>query len=367
MAIVTVLGAGMMGSAICVPLVDRGHEVRLVGTHLDGAIIASLKASSWHPTLALELPRSIRPYALEELDEALDGVEFVGLGVSSPGVRWAAETLAPLLSRRLQRGALPGSFALFSITKGLEFEPSGLITLPDAFHGALPAPLAEILQPVAVAGPCIAGELARRVETSVVLTGRDRGAMERCRALLQNEYYHVFIDDDVLGVEACAALKNAYAMGVAFAAGAHSAAGGQPGSIARHNYESAVFAQSIYEMQQICRLLGGDPASATWLPGVGDLDVTTNGGRTGRFGAHLGRGIGRDKAIAAMQGATLECLHVLEVMRSAIASWERAGVLQEDELPLLRHMAAVALDDAPVSVPFRAFFGRSSRPEVPSP
>src|SRR5690606_16779411 len=181
---------------------------------------------------------------------------------------------------------------------------------------------------------------------------------------------------------ACAALKNAYAMGVAFAAGAHSAAGGQPGSIARHNYESAVFAQSIYEMQQICRLLGGDPASATWLPGVGalgvtpnggaaggvgDLDVTTNGGRTGRFGAHLGRGIGRDKAIAAMQGATLECLHVLEVMRSAIASWERAGVLQEDELPLLRHMAAVALDDAPVSVPFRAFFGRSSRPEVPSP
>ena len=83
MAIVTVLGAGMMGSAICVPLVDRGHEVRLVGTHLDGAIIAGLKASSWHPTLALELPRSIRPYALEELDEALDGVEFVGLGVSS--------------------------------------------------------------------------------------------------------------------------------------------------------------------------------------------------------------------------------------------------------------------------------------------
>lgn len=358
MAIVTVLGAGMMGSAICVPLVDRGHEVRLVGTHLDGAIVASLKASSWHPTLDLELPRSIRPYAIEELDDALDGAELVGLGVSSPGVRWAAETLTPPLSRRLERGSLPGSFSLFSVAKGLEFEPNGLVTLPDLFHGSLPPALAEIVQPVAVAGPCIAGELARRVETCVVLTSRDRRAAEHCRALLRNDYYHLFIDDDVLGVEACAALKNAYAMGVAFAAGAHAAAGGQPGSIARHNYESAVFAQSVYEMQKICELLGGTPASATWLPGAGDLDVTTNGGRTGRFGAHLGRGIGRQKAIAAMQGATLECLYVLEVMRSALDAWQHAGLLQDGELPLLRHMAEVALDDAPVRMPFDRFFGR---------
>ena len=43
MATFVVLGAGMMGSALCVPLVDRGHRVRLVGTHLDGEIIAAMK------------------------------------------------------------------------------------------------------------------------------------------------------------------------------------------------------------------------------------------------------------------------------------------------------------------------------------
>src|SRR5688572_22139046 len=93
--IVTVVGAGMMGSALCVPLVDRGHEVRLVGTHLDREIVASLRESGVHPKLRLELPRAIRPYFLEELGAAMAGAELVGLGVSSAGVDWAIETLRP--------------------------------------------------------------------------------------------------------------------------------------------------------------------------------------------------------------------------------------------------------------------------------
>ena len=39
MATVTIVGAGMMGSATAWPLSDNGHTVRLVGTHLDTAII----------------------------------------------------------------------------------------------------------------------------------------------------------------------------------------------------------------------------------------------------------------------------------------------------------------------------------------
>jgi glycerol-3-phosphate dehydrogenase (NAD(P)+) len=361
MAIVTVLGAGMMGSALCVPLLDRGHEIRLVGTHLDDAIIDSLRRSGHHPTLKYELPTGIAPYPFTELDDALEGAAAVALGVSSPGIPWSAQVLGPWLQRHVEAGTLGADFVLFSIAKGLEFEPGGLVTLPDAFHAALPPAVAERLQPVAVAGPCIAGELARRVETAVVLTSRDRQASERCAELLRGAYYHVFIDDDLVGVEACAALKNAYAMGIAFATGAHLAAGGQPGSVARHNAESAAFAQSVFEMARIVELLGGNPKSAYGLPGVGDLDVTTNGGRTGRFGAFLGQGMGRTRAIEAMQGATLECLYILEAMRKALEAWERHGLLRPGELPLLRHMAAVALDDAPVRLPIEAFFGAATQ------
>ena len=41
-SVITILGAGVMGSAMCLPARARGHEVRLVGTHLDTAIIDSV-------------------------------------------------------------------------------------------------------------------------------------------------------------------------------------------------------------------------------------------------------------------------------------------------------------------------------------
>ena len=59
--------------------------------------------------------------------------------------------------------------------------------------------------------------------------------------------------------------------------------------LSMHNHESAVFAQSAVEMRKIVGLVGGKPESVGWLPGAGDLDVTTNGGRTGRFGKLLGQ------------------------------------------------------------------------------
>ena len=45
MAIVTIIGAGMMGSALAFPARENGHTVRLVGTHLDREIIESAKKS----------------------------------------------------------------------------------------------------------------------------------------------------------------------------------------------------------------------------------------------------------------------------------------------------------------------------------
>jgi glycerol-3-phosphate dehydrogenase (NAD(P)+) len=347
MAIVTVLGAGMMGSALCVPLADRGHEVRLVGTHLDGEILASLKASRRHPTLGLELPEGIRPMAVGDLAAAMAGTELIALGVSSAGARWAGEHIAPFV-----RPDLP----VVMITKGLEWDGSRLSTMPEVVRSCLPEALRQRIEPAAIAGPCIAGELARRVPSCVVLTGRGRSALERIASLLRTDYYHLWLSTDVVGVEICAALKNAYAMGVALGAGMHLVRGGQPGSVAMHNVESAVFAQAVREMRLWIGLLGGDPDSAVGLAGVGDLDVTNNGGRTGRFGALLGRGLSRDEAVREMKGATLECLEILAVMREATRALTASGKLAAGALPLLDHLAAVALDGDAAALPLSRFF-----------
>ncbi|MSP26811.1 MAG: glycerol-3-phosphate dehydrogenase [Myxococcales bacterium] len=349
MAVFTVVGAGMMGSALCVPLADRGHEVRLVGTPLDRGIVESLRATGVHPGLRLALPSSVRAYFAEELAVALDGANVVGLGVSSAGLAWAGAALGPYV-----RGDVP----VFGITKGLVLEGERLVVVPDALRGYFPEAVRERVAPAAIAGPCIAGELARRVPTCVVLTGRSSEAeLGRLAALISTDYYHVFTSTDVVGTEVCAALKNAYAMGVSFGAGLHEKAGGVAGSLAAHNYESAVFAQATVEMTALVRRLGGRAETVAGLAGVGDLDVTNNGGRTGRFGRLLGLGLGVDEAIARMDGATLECLEILVVMRRALAGYRGRGELGEGELPLLEHLMSVALDGAAVAMPFAKFFG----------
>jgi glycerol-3-phosphate dehydrogenase (NAD(P)+) len=212
--------------------------------------------------------------------------------------------------------------------------------------------------PVGVAGPCIAGELLLGVPTSVVFTGRSLAACEAWALLARGPNYFVHTEPDVVGAETCAALKNAFAMGVGFGAGLHEARGGASGSIAYHNYESGVFAQAILEMQRVLELVGGDPQTAVGLPGSGDLMVTCNGGRTGRFGKWLGTGLSLAEAIAKMEGATLECLEVLRELDSALLRFDELGKTQPSELPLLRHLTDVALRGTPVAMPFTRF-GRS--------
>jgi glycerol-3-phosphate dehydrogenase (NAD(P)+) len=243
------------------------------------------------------------------------------------------------------------------ITKGMHFDGECLRIMPDVFAAALPDALAGQVEPGAIAGPCIAGELAARVPSCVLLTGRDASMLARTAAALRTDYYHVWTSLDVVGVEACAALKNAYAMGVAFAAGIHEQHGRAAGSVAMHNYESAVFAQALHEMRSIVAAMGGDVASVAGLAGAGDLDVTNNGGRTGRFGRLLGLGLSVPEASLRMDGATLECLYILEQMRQATRVMCDRGDLDRGAVPLLEHMAAVALDGAAIDMPFGRFFG----------
>ena len=118
MAVIAIVGAGMMGSALAAPLVARGHAVRLVGTPLDREIVTALKAHGPHPKLRAALPAGVTPYFVEELGQALDGAEAIALGVSSAGVRWAAQALGA----ELVRAPRP----LLMVSKGLVWQAERL-------------------------------------------------------------------------------------------------------------------------------------------------------------------------------------------------------------------------------------------------
>ncbi|MEN3279417.1 MAG: glycerol-3-phosphate dehydrogenase, partial [Solirubrobacteraceae bacterium] len=249
MSTVVILGAGIMGSALATPLADNGHEVRLVGTHLDREIVDTIQATGVHPGLGREIPATVRAFQLEHLDAAFADAEIVLSGVNSSGVRWAGERLAP----RLRPGQL-----VIAIAKGVSADEHGTLRiLPQLLAEPVPPQVRERVGWAAVVGPSIAGEVAARRESCVVFCGDDAGALDRLAAAFRTGWYHVWTCTDLVGAEVCAAAKNCYAVGVGLADG-ELARRGEGDSLDRaHNYEAALYAQGAAEMRQWVALLGG--------------------------------------------------------------------------------------------------------------
>jgi glycerol-3-phosphate dehydrogenase (NAD(P)+) len=350
MAKVTILGAGLMGSAVAWPLADNGHDVRLVGTHLDDAIIRSCLDRGYHPRLKRQLPDGIMPYYVRDLPRALEGADLIVSGVNSLGVRWLANTLGPLLWPDAR---------LIAVTKGLEAGAGGAVRiLPDLLRDELPEDIRGRVSLNAIAGPCIAGELAGRRQSCVVFTGPDAQVLGSIRNLFATKYYHIWTSTDLVGVEACAALKNAYTLAVGIATGLLDQEGGPDNAgAAMHNLAAALFGASAREMTRIVGLLGGDPANVTWLPGVGDQYVTCVGGRTIRMGRLLGAGLTYTEAVLQMAGETLEGVYIVRQMAQVLPEWEQQGRIGREELPLLRMLIRVITEDARVAIPFDRLFG----------
>lgn len=357
MSIITIVGAGMMGSAMAGPAADNGHQVRLVGTPLDREIIDSVQKNGYHPTLRKQMPSAVTAFQVEELDQALEGAELVIGGVSSFGVEWFAEQVLPLLRPRVP---------VLSVTKGLQNYPDGTLTpFPHLLKERLPEEKREKISFNAIGGPCICFELLDRRHTMVYFCGDDLAVLEKVRAFLATDYYHIQITTDVYGLEGCAALKNAYAMGVSLAVGIADREVGEldeaatkticaPGAPDRnpvYNPQSALFAQSCLEMRRIVNLIGGEGALAGELPGAGDLYVTIFGGRTRRLGTLLGRGIPFKEAKAILNGVTLESVAI--ITRVAQALRDRGE--NPDLYPLLFHMDAIINNGAKVDLPWSKF------------
>lgn len=346
MATVTIIGAGMMGSALCWPLADNNHTVRLVGTPLDEAIICSLKETRIHPKHQRPIPPSVEPYYVNDLPHALEGADLVVSGVSSFGVHWFASQAALHFS--------PG-IPVISVTKGLFDQPDGtLLTVPQVTDTWLPESLQGRIPLNAIGGPCIAQELAARRQTGVFFCGQDASLLDWIASLFKTDYYHVNTSTDSIGVETCAAMKNAYAMGVNLAAGEQELKG--PDGLAnRFNPQAALFAQSLIEMHKIVEWMGGDGSHVFGLPGAGDLYVTVFAGRTARLGRLLGQGLTFAEARQALAGETLEAVEIINSAARAITVLAAAGKVNWDDFPLLRHMHN-RLQDIPSEMPWNQMF-----------
>jgi glycerol-3-phosphate dehydrogenase (NAD(P)+) len=349
MAIIAVVGAGVMGTALTFPAADNGHEIRLVGTHLDDAIIASCRGTRFHPRLKRTIPDRVQPFFHSELMHALEGVDLIVLGVNSRGVHWAADSIGP--------GLRPGQ-AILMVTKGLESSADGdLMILPDVVASRLPEAIRDKVHYAAIGGPSIAGELAARHQTSVVFVSRDESILLWLRSLFAAPYYHIWTATDIVGLEVCVALKNPYALAVGLVTGLLEKLDEHSGP-QMHNAAAAIFAQGLAETAYLVQALGGGLETVFSLPGAGDLYVTTQGGRNSRMGRLLGLGLSYSDAVEEMEGETIEGIDAVLAVMPAIEDMAADGKIDIEAFPLLRSLHHIIARNAPVEFEFERFFSK---------
>ena len=344
-----ILGAGVMGSATSWPLSDNGHDIRLVGTHLDNVIIQNCRESGYHPRLKRQLPKNVTPFYIEELETAIDGVDLIVSGVNSKGVRWTGQKLAPYLK--------PGD-KVIAITKGMEADAEGnLLILPEVLRSELPESIKDKVSLAAIGGPCIAGELAGRRQSCVYFGCREIEAARFMADAFRTDYYHIWTTNDLQGLETAVAMKNAYATGVGIANGVLSSSGGIDESGAyMHNLAAALFAQGCIEMQRLLELTGCNPAFAYGLPGAGDLFVTCQGGRSSLLGKLLGEGKTYQQSIKLMEGETLEAAMMVMQMAKALPKLEARGILTSQRMPFMQMLIDIIVNGRPVKFLLDKFF-----------
>ncbi len=344
MAIVTIVGSGMMGSALAFPARENGHEVRLVGTHLDREIIDACRKTGRHLKFTKDFPAGLKYYQIEQLEEALDGADLVIGGVSSFGVEWFAEKVLP---------AIKDGTPVITVTKGLMDMPDGtLITYPAYWQHKLDA-MDKKLSLNAIGGPCTSYELVAHDQTEVAFCGNDLQELEWIRSVMQTDYYHISLSKDVVGIESAVALKNGYALGVALTVGLNQKEFGLDSEL-HYNSQAAVFYESVREMAKLLQYQGAGTLNNLAV-GVGDLYVTVYGGRTRLVGVLLGRGLTIEEAKKELNGVTLESLVVAERVARAVRIAAGQGKLDLADFPLLLHIDDILIKGAQVQIPWDSF------------
>ena len=342
MAVITIVGAGLMGSALAFPARENGSEVRLVGTPLDREIIEACIKTEKHPKFDRGFPEGIKYYQIEALSEALDGADFVIGGVSSFGVEWFADTVLPVI---------PDGTPLLTVTKGLMDIEERLITYPDYWREKLKKYRKNV--PLnAIGGPCTSYELVAHDQTEVSFCGDDIEILKMLKSAMQTSYYHVSITTDITGIESAVALKNGYALGIALTIGLNQV--GFKEDTLHYNSQAAVFGQASKEMYRLLDYQGALTLNNLCV-GVGDLYVTVYGGRTRLVGILLGKGLTIDEAKAELKGVTLESLVVAERVARAVRKAIERGILNAEDYPLLLHIDEIITKGKAVNIPWEKF------------
>ncbi len=251
-----------MGSAFTIPCLENNNRVVITEPYSKKFISDLSSKNKFHSALKIKLPKKLKfkKYSKKLLEEKFD---LIVIALSLSGIDFIGKELENL---RI-------SNPILVLTKGLKYEKKNnkIYTISEQLKKNFNVKNVSILK-----GPCLAKELARKKQTSVIVANRNINIAKRISKMISTNYYLIEFSKDVIGVEICSAIKNIYSMII--------------GAGQSLNASSNLFQKSVIEMRYLTKYFNGKEETTLGLAGVGDLYVSAAGGRNSKMGSYLGKG-----------------------------------------------------------------------------
>lgn len=270
---VAIIGDGQMATVCGVMLADRGIHVRMWGQNADH--IAALKTTRENRRYLPGLRIPERVSFTSDAEAVFVAADLVINAVPCQYIRSVWQKLAP---------SFPGDIPITSVSKGIENEtllrPSQII---QSCVGAIPV--------AALSGPSIAAELAKCLPATVVAAAADMSLSKTVQEAFSSQWFRVYTNDDLLGVELAGATKNIIAL----------AAGIIDGLRAGDNAKAALLTRGLVEITRLGVAMGAKRETFAGLAGLGDLVTTCVSplGRNRSAGQLIGQGMKVEEVIAS--------------------------------------------------------------------
>ncbi|MDE1461162.1 NAD(P)H-dependent glycerol-3-phosphate dehydrogenase [Spartinivicinus poritis] len=327
--ILAVLGGGSFGTAIANILCHNGHQVKLwlrdqqLADHINHQHVNNRYFPDYplHPALI----------ATTDPVQTVADAELVFIATPSKAFR---NTIHPIQQQ------LAGKY-IVSTTKGIEAD--SFMLMSQILQQEIPTARVGVLS-----GPNLAKEIMAKGLTATVIASADNELRQLVQSVLHCDYFRVYGNDDMFGVELGGALKNIYAIvaGMAEAMGMGA------------NTKSMLITRALAEMSRFAVNMGANPMTFIGLAGVGDLIVTCMSplSRNFQVGMALGQGKSLEEAETAL-GQVAEGVNTLQLVKDKA---DQVGVY----MPLVSGLYEVVVMKQPVEKVVRSLMLGEQKTDV---
>jgi glycerol-3-phosphate dehydrogenase (NAD(P)+) len=291
--IITVLGAGNMGTAIAQVLASNNNEVRIWNWEGDQLPLEQINKYSENKKYLKGIKLSKNLKACFSIEEALKNSKMVFLVVPS----FAIENTIKLAKNFLEKKSL-----IVDCSKGVDTKNLDLII--NIIKKNIDPKLENNI--FSISGPAIAGQLAKRNFTFMNIAGTDKKGIKEIKKVMENDFLKLIEIDDLIGIEIAGSFKNAYTIILGICDGLKLDL----------NTKAIFFTLGLKEIAKLIKVMGGKDTTIFELAGIGDFLGTafSTESRNRRFGEYFSSGISLEKSFEKV-GQTVEGVEAVRCLK----------------------------------------------------